>query len=105
MTKRRRAMPYARSAIGEGEALAWQLEACRELAQAHGYTVTGEYSEVGNGRAATLPEKAQAIAQAESGGAALICFDLARLSRDSGRLAELMAECQRRGVKVHFVEG
>ena len=104
MAKRKRAILYARSATGEGDALARQLAECRAWAMAHGYTVTGAYSEVASGLAPTLPEQANAIARAESDGAALICVDPMRLTRDADRLARIIADCERCGITVHFVE-
>jgi DNA invertase Pin-like site-specific DNA recombinase len=103
--KRKNAIVYARSATDKGNALAVQSRLCQTWARAHGYTITGEYSEVASGLAWRLPEQAKAIAQAAGDGAALICVDPDRLSRDVGRLAEVMVICVRRGVVVHFAEG
>ena len=104
MAKRKRAILYARSAT-EGPGVDHQLETCRACARAHDYTVAAEYSEVASAHAVTLPEQARAIARAESDVAALMCVDPSRLSRDAGRLAGLMAYCERRGLAVYFVEG
>ena len=103
MAKRKRAILYARSAT-EGPGVDHQLETCRACARAHGYTVAAEYSEVASGLAPTLPEQANAIARAESDGAALICVDPMRLTRDADRLARIIADCERCGITVHFVE-
>jgi len=99
----KQAILYARSATGEGEALARQLETCRRWAQANGYTVTGEYSEVASGTASVLPERGKAIAQAQSEGAALVCMDSATLSRNMKQYVRCATSCKRRCVPVFFV--
>lgn len=98
-----RAILYARSATGEGDAVARQITTCRTWANQHGYHVQGEYTEVISGLATNPPQRAKAIAQAEQHEADLIVFDPARLSRDAGIFTRIMSDCQRRGVAVHFV--
>jgi DNA invertase Pin-like site-specific DNA recombinase len=74
-------------------------------AVARGYAVISEYSEVVSGLAVNMAAQARAIAQAESDDAALICTDPARLTRDVNRLIQIMADCEQRGIGVHFVKG
>ncbi len=98
----KQAILYARSATSQDEALARQLDTCHKWAQANGYTVVGEYSEVAGGMANVLPERGKAIAQARKEGAVLICADPTRLSRSLNQYTRCTAGCERRGVPVFF---
>jgi DNA invertase Pin-like site-specific DNA recombinase len=99
----KQAILYARSATGESTALVRQLETCREWAQANGYAVVGEYSEVASGLAAALPEHAKAITQAQAKEAVLVCADPSRLTRNLNRFTRCLAGCKRQGMPVFFV--
>lgn len=101
----KRAVLYARSATDERAALVQQLETCREWAQANGYAVAGEYTDVASGLAAALPEQTKAIAQAQAEEAALVCSDPSRLTRNLNRFTRCLAGCTRRGVPMFFVSG
>lgn len=99
----KQAILYARPATDEGAALVQQLETCRKWAQANGYAVVGEYSEVASGIARILPERGKAMAHARKERAVLVCADPTRLSRSLNRYLRCVAGCERRWAPVFFV--
>ena len=102
MTKK--AILYARSATGENDAIARQLEACQRWAEEHGYVVHKEYSEGTSGLVAELLARKQAVHRAESEGAALICIGPSRLTRNTKLLISIMIVCNQQRMTVIFTD-
>ena len=98
------AVLYARSATDDVASLTRQLEACQEWAEANGYTVTGRFSEIASGTTRNLSQLAEAIKQAESQDASLVCVDLSRLARSVMLYALRVADCEKCGVAVLFAQ-
>lgn len=102
---KKRAVLYARSAVGENDAIARQIEMCRQFATKYGYSVVAQYGDVGSGYAPVLPKRIEALAVAESNRAILICADSVRLARDVSLLIDIVTQCERRGITIIFVQG
>jgi predicted site-specific integrase-resolvase len=100
----KRVVIYARSAVSNGDDVARQLALCKVWAAERGYTVSEAYVDGGSGNDPRLPRRAQAIAMAAVEGAMLVCVEPSRLARNADLLAQILAECERRGVVVCFVE-
>ena len=101
---KKRAVVYARFAVGENDAITRQIEACHQFATKHGYSVFAQHSEVASGSAPNLPQRTEALTTAESNQAILICADPVRLARDDSLLTTIMSQCERRGLTVRFVQ-
>ena len=103
--KTRGAVLYARSACDDaGKGFIRQSEICQLWAKSNRCAVTGEYSEVASGAAASLPQLAEAVSQAEQHGAVLICTDLTRLAQRVDLYVRRVADTERHGVAVLFVQ-
>lgn len=101
---RKKAMLYARSATGQADAIAEQIESCRTWATVQGYRVSEAYADGGSGNDPNLPERAKAIAKAASESAVLVCVEPSRLARDPRLLMHGLSDCKRHGVTVCFVK-
>lgn len=99
---KKRAVLYARSATDENDAIARQLETCWRWAKQSGYVVYGEYFEVASGTAMDLLAREQAIVQAESEGALLLCVDPWRLARSEKLLVRILAHCNKCKITIVF---
>jgi DNA invertase Pin-like site-specific DNA recombinase len=103
--ERPRAAIYARTATfqeqGTNFAMADQVHHCREYAARLGYTIVGEFQEVGSGinlERAVLREALEKARNHEFD--VLVILDFNRLSRRQEQLVVLLTEFENIGVKV-----
>ncbi len=96
------AVLYTRSAT-EGPQVDRKLKACQAWAQANGYVIVGEYSEVKSGLAKRLPGLQRAIRHAYESHATLVSFIATDLGRDAHLLAKRMNACKQMNVPLVFV--
>jgi site-specific DNA recombinase len=108
----RRAVLYARVAVGgEGAGkyeLDRQLEACRQHAQDHGWEVVAKLAEDERGVSGSTIDRPQLncmLAMARAGQFdVLVARDLYRLSRDLGNLLAVQKELGQHGIEIASVQ-
>lgn len=99
------AIIYARVSTDEQQdnySLPSQLQACRDYADQHGYTVVGEYSDAFTGTTLNRPQLNSVTFQAGTFDA-LIVHSVSRLSRDPVDLLVLNDTLQKAGTAIRFV--
>jgi len=105
----KRAVLYARVSTdeqGKGFSLPTQLEACREYAEEHGFTVAGKFADEFTGTSLDRPGLDQLRDLiANDTIEAVIIYDLDRLSRRAIHQMLLEEEFARAGVETHYVLG
>ena len=107
-----RAAVYARVSTDEqaerGYSLPQQIADCQRYAQAHGFTVAGEFRDdiSGTTQIGARPEGQRLAALIDAGAVdAVICYQVDRLYRDTVELLITTRDWLRAGIELHFCEG